>query len=138
MIPQTVLALRGPGGSTAGDCRWTELASARAQNVAKTICSTTFAKTNQLWLQRSRLEWETDPLILPLSPVIFPYFPLYTSSEFSDVAVFLPTAEHGSSGGGEGSPFTDDAVLGYVRNLPFFLSRPVGFRLSRNVGANIS
>ena len=71
-------------------------------------------------------------------PVGQTFFPLYTSSEFSDVAVFLPTAEHGSSGGGEGSPFTDDAVLGYVRNLPFFLSRPVGFRLSRNVGANIS
>ena len=71
-------------------------------------------------------------------PVGHTFFPLYTSSEFSDVAVFLPTAEHGSSGGGEGSSFTDDAILGFVRSSPFFLTRPVGFRLIRNVWANLS
>ena len=47
-----MLALRGSGGSTAGDRSLTELGSAGEQNVAKTIGSTTFAKINHLWLQR--------------------------------------------------------------------------------------
>ena len=49
LVPQAVGVL---APSTAGGRSLTELGSARAQNVAKTIGFTTFAKTNHLWLQR--------------------------------------------------------------------------------------